>query len=289
MRNSLKQTSPTYSNSSVLCSILSAEWIWMNSFNMRRILLRALRAVDYSMIGMSQQKYSSAHGNNAFSARSSSFVPALPCQCGIVRNSRRLRVLEDVISLQNALLIAPWLLTHGKTKPWYQLRALPWQWWFAWLLRFGQSKRVIIKACFKRWSIGMNRCTFRGRDVLDCQKCQLNNIPCPATQKWSFLSVSQPSQHVFLIASYLQSINLPLEFPNILLNVLSNFWRRSRPWKWYTTHHGHTVQRCSMPSPLGVDELQIVGSQTMQNVVLEHDPKQQLKHRSWKGWENGAP
>ena len=148
---------------------------------------------------------------------------------------------------------------------------------------------VIIKACFKRWSIGMNRCTFRGRDVLDCQKCQLNNIPCPATQKWSFLSVSQPSQHVFLIASYLQSINLPLEFPNILLNVLSNFWRRSRPWKWYTTHHGHTVQRCSMPSPLGVDELQIVGSQTMQNVVLEHDPKQQLKHRSWKGWENGAP
>ena len=197
MRNSLKQTSPTYSNSSVLCSILSAEWIWMNSFNMRRILLRALRAVDYSMIGMSQQKYSSAHGNNAFSARSSSFVPALPCQCGIVRNSRHLRVLEDVISLQNALLIAPWLLTHGKTKPWYQLRALPWQWWFAWLLRFGQSKRVIIKACFKRWSIGMNRCTFRGRDVLDCQKCQLNNIPCPATQKWSFLSVSQPSQHCF--------------------------------------------------------------------------------------------
>lgn len=65
------------------------------------------------MIGMSQQKYPSAHGNNAFSARSSSFVPALSCQCGIVWNSRHLRVFEDVISLQNALLIAPWLLTHG--------------------------------------------------------------------------------------------------------------------------------------------------------------------------------
>ena len=182
---------------------------------MRRILLlRALRALD-----LQYDRYEST--KTSFSPWQQCLLRQIQLLCAgpvvSVRNSADGPEVLESWRMSFPVKMLCWLPLGCwpmgcKTKPWYKLRALPWQWWFGLLLRFEKCPTVRVKTCktySKGWSIGMIRCTFQGLRCLALSEMSIEqySMPSYSTQTcWYSQLPSQVTMFFLLLICFISSI-----------------------------------------------------------------------------------